>query len=223
MRDFDTKTCYHCDAESSGREHVPPKCLFPKGNDWSRLMTVPSCATHNNATSKADEYLKFLLGAIASNTPDAIISSAARSAIRLAQMRSRNLKRYGLRWDREVLVIGDDFRLNFDLLSASLEKIARALFFLHRGGEEKLLCELTVWPLFIPVEPEVDPELASAVAAVRATTAEAFEQLPMLGSHQEIFAYQIVETSTTVLVNMDFYGGHRASVMGITDKADKLP
>ncbi|WP_214442925.1 hypothetical protein, partial [Cupriavidus metallidurans] len=59
MTDFETTTCYHCDAEGTGREHVPPKCLFPKGGDWSRLMTVPSCVTHNNANSKADEYLKF--------------------------------------------------------------------------------------------------------------------------------------------------------------------
>ncbi|MBU9401811.1 hypothetical protein [Burkholderia multivorans] len=131
MTTFQTTTCYHCDAEATGREHVPPKCLFPKGSDWSRLMTVPSCVAHNNANSKADEYLKFVLGAIAPNIPNAITSSAARSVVRLAQMRAGNLHRYGFRWDRKALVINDPFQLDFELLSACLQKVARALYFHH--------------------------------------------------------------------------------------------
>lgn len=214
MTRFETTTCYHCDAEGTGREHVPPKCLFPKGSDWSKLMTVPSCVKHNNANSKADEYLKFLLGASASNIPNAITSGAARSAIRLAQRRSGNLHRFGLRWDSKALVIEEDFPLNFELLSACLEKVARALYFYHYRGRQKLLGRLQVWPLFIPVEPGDAPELASAVCEIRASTALDFEQLPRFGAHQEVFAYQIIEASGIVVVNMEFYGAHQASVMG---------
>ncbi|ASJ84917.1 hypothetical protein OFL75_09370 [Pseudomonas aeruginosa] len=214
MTKFETTTCYHCDAEGTGREHVPPKCLFPKGSDWSKLMTVPSCVTHNNATSKADEYLKFLLGASASNIPATIRSSTARSVVRLAQRRSGNLHRYGFRWDSEALVIEKDFLLNFELLSACLQKMARALYFYHHRGRRKLLDDLTVWPLFIPVAPNVAPELASAVCEVRASTALDFQQLPKLGAHQEIFAYQVIEALGVVVINMEFYGSHRASVMG---------
>lgn len=193
---------------------MPPKCLYPKGSDWSRLMTVPSCATHNNANSKADEYLKFLLGAIASNIPDAICSSAVRSVVRLAERRSGGLHRYGFRWDGETLVIEESFPLNFELLSACLQKVARALYFYHHSGRQKLLCDLVVCPLFIPIDPGSAPELASAVCKVRASTEAYFEQLPMLGAHQEIFAYQLIETSKVVVVNMVFYGAHRVSVMG---------
>lgn len=215
MTGFKNTTCYHCNAEGTTREHVPPKCLFPKGSDWSRLMTVPSCVKHNNANSKADEYLKFLLGASASNIPSEIRSGAARSAIRLAQRRSCNLHRFGLRWDSEALAIEKDFPLNFELLSACLEKMARALYFYHYCGQRKLLGGLQVWPLFIPVEPGGTLAFASAVCEVRVSTALDFEQLPRLGSHQEIFAYQVIEASGIVVVNMEFYRAHRASVMGL--------
>ncbi|HGL6719745.1 hypothetical protein NTJ56_10290 [Burkholderia contaminans] len=213
MAYFETTTCYHCDAEGTGREHVPPKCLFPKGAEWSRLMTVPSCATHNNDNSRADEYLKFLLGAIASDIPNAIRSSAARSVVRLALRRSGVLDRYGFRWDRNALVIDDPFKINFELLSACLQKIARALYFHHHGGRHKLLGDLYACPLFIPIDPAVAPDLASSISKVRASTAQNFEQLPKLGSHQEIFAYQVIETPEAIIINMEFYGAHRASVL----------
>jgi hypothetical protein len=102
--------------------------LFPKEGIWPALITVPSCAKHNNGNSTADEYLKFILGASTSNIPNPIRSGVTRGAIRLAQKRSRNLHLYGLRWDRNTLVIEKDFPLNFELLSMCLEKIARGLY-----------------------------------------------------------------------------------------------
>lgn len=213
MTRFETTTCYHCNAEGTGREHVPPRCLFPRGGDWSRLMTVPSCATHNNGNSRADDYLKFLLGAIAKNVPAEITGSAARSAVRLAQRRSRNLRRHSLRWEGDVLVITNDFPLDFPLLRACLEKIARALYFHHHQGQRKLLGDVYACPLFIPIDPEKAPELAEHVRVVRAAAAVDFEQRPKLGPHQEIFAYQVNETDKTVTINMEFYGRHRAMAM----------
>lgn len=214
MTRFETTTCYHCDAEGTGREHVPPRCLFPKGRDWSRLITVPSCVIHNNANSKADEYLKLLLGASTSNIPADIVRSTARSVIRLAHKRSANLRRYGFRWDSDTLVIENDFPLDFELLRACLAKIARAIYFYHHCGRQKLHGDLEVWPLFIPLDPSVPPELASAVSQIQAWTSLDFEQLPRLGSHKEIFAYQVIESAEIVVINMEFYGAHQASVMG---------
>uniref|UniRef100_UPI000493B066 hypothetical protein n=1 Tax=Cupriavidus metallidurans TaxID=119219 RepID=UPI000493B066 len=156
----------------------------------------------------------FLLGASASNIPSAITSGAARSVVRLARRNSSNLHRYGVRWHSKALVIEKDFPLNFELLSACLEKVARALYFHHHRGQRKLFGNLKVCPLFIPVEPRVTPELALALSKVRAKTDLDFEQLPRLGPHQEIFAYQVIETPNIVAVNMEFYGAHRASVMG---------
>ena len=219
MAQFEGETCYQCDAQATGREHVPPKCLFPKGSNWPRLMTVPSCVTHNSATSKADEYLKFLLGAIASHIPDAIRSSVARGAVRLAKKRSRDLHRYGLEWEGDALSIDKPIPLDFELLSACLKKIARALYFYHHRGKRKLLFDLQVWPLFIPVDPKINPRLTLAVDNVRAWSDLKFEQWPKFGSHQEIFAYQITEEPNLVIVNMEFYGAQRAAVMGSAGSA----
>lgn len=213
MPHFATTSCYHCAAEGAGREHVPPKCLFPKGNDWPGLMTVPSCTAHNNANSKADEYLRFLLGASVSNVPSAITSSAARSAVRLALRGSGNLHRYGFGWEGKALVIDKPIPVDIELLGTCLKKMARAIFFHHHCGRRKLLGDLLVCPLFIPVDPQIAPELASAVEKVRASTAPDFEQHPKLGLHPDIFAYQVFERSMGIVVNMEFYGGHRVTVM----------
>jgi hypothetical protein len=48
-------TCYACDQPATTREHVPPICFFPKEHR-ANLITVPSCALHNNANSLDVEY-----------------------------------------------------------------------------------------------------------------------------------------------------------------------
>ncbi|RZG76734.1 hypothetical protein [Acinetobacter sp. WCHAc060025] len=55
-------TCYMCDKPVVSKEHAPPKCLFPKGNEFrSDLITVPSCKEHNQDLSQADVILLQLL------------------------------------------------------------------------------------------------------------------------------------------------------------------
>ncbi len=54
------KSCYYCNAPSKTLEHVPPKCLFPKGtkkNYRINLMKVPSCDLHNSSKSGDDQYM----------------------------------------------------------------------------------------------------------------------------------------------------------------------
>lgn len=208
-------SCYQCDATATGREHVPPKCLFPRNMDRSRLITVPSCSKHNNDTSQADEYLKFLLGAIASDVPPSIIASAARGAVRLAEKRSRNIQRFGFKWDEQTLVIGNEFTVDIELLRAGLEKMARALYFDHHGGHRKLRIPLHVLPLFLPVDNASDVHFRADVERLRSQTAQDMERYPKAGGHQQIFAYQMFESSTTVMMNMQFYGGHHAAVVGL--------
>ncbi len=176
-------------------------------------MTVPSCRLHNNATSSADDYLKFLLGAVPPNVPDAIRSSAARTAVRMAQKKSRILSRYGLSMHGEAVNIEETFRLNTDLLGMSLKKMARALYFHRHHGQRKLLVTLFACPLFIPIDSSVDPEFADAVDTVRKRAASDFDQNKKRGWHQEIFAYQVLEGPDAVFVNMEFYGAHRVAVI----------
>lgn len=52
--------CYMCDNESTSIEHTPPRGFFPVGNR-NNLVTVPACQTHNEDTSKDDEYVRNII------------------------------------------------------------------------------------------------------------------------------------------------------------------
>ncbi len=49
------KVCYNCGKEASTKDHIPPKCLFPK-DCRSQLITVPSCTECNQRTSSDEQY-----------------------------------------------------------------------------------------------------------------------------------------------------------------------
>lgn len=53
--------CIYCNAlvGKGTREHVPPKCCFPKGTEG--LITVPACYKCNNAAAKDDEYFRDMI------------------------------------------------------------------------------------------------------------------------------------------------------------------
>ncbi len=56
------ETCYVCGAPKTSKEHVPPKSWFAKSYRQN-LMTVPSCAIHNESNSSDVEYVGFILAA----------------------------------------------------------------------------------------------------------------------------------------------------------------
>lgn len=51
-------TCYFqgCQEKGITKEHIPPRSFFPDG-EKEQLLTVKSCALHNNAKSKDDLYV----------------------------------------------------------------------------------------------------------------------------------------------------------------------
>lgn len=62
MKSPKTEKCYKCDAVATGREHVPPQCIFPEQKDANnidyrkQLITVPSCDEHNQKKTNEDEF-----------------------------------------------------------------------------------------------------------------------------------------------------------------------
>ena len=133
--------CYFCGTEATTREHFPPKSLFPESNDYSNdmtdyrfnLMTVPSCAEHNNTRSLDDEY-------------------TALSIIMIAKKCCDKFPRYIAKWI-EVLIrnnfalvkmLFDDFPktplLNIDRIRVDnvIESIARAIYY-HENKYKKRL------------------------------------------------------------------------------------
>jgi len=51
------ESCYNCGAPAASKEHAPPECFFPE-NYRVGLVTVPSCAEHNNELSQDVEYVR---------------------------------------------------------------------------------------------------------------------------------------------------------------------
>lgn len=74
------KKCYACNRLASTAEHVPPKCFFPE-ELRTNLITVPSCAQHNNANSVDVEYVRNVLIFTAEIAPEnsTVFSRAIRS------------------------------------------------------------------------------------------------------------------------------------------------
>src|SRR5690606_18999686 len=69
---LDDKVCVYCGtAPATTRDHVPPRCLFPKPTP--SLVTVPACAPCNEGCSKDDVYFRDILVASANlkNEPNA--------------------------------------------------------------------------------------------------------------------------------------------------------
>ncbi|UPG90830.1 hypothetical protein L2Y96_03385 [Luteibacter aegosomaticola] len=98
--------------------------------------------------------------------------------------------------------------------------MARALYFHHHGGRQKLSGELFAVPLFIPFNKMVDPDFAHAVATVRRRTFSDFAMYKKHGGHPGIFAYQVIEKPGTVNINMEFYGAQHVSVTAPLDRMD---
>lgn len=67
--------CYMCNNQSQSKEHVPAKSFFPEDEKYRKnLITVKSCATHNEETSKDDQYIR-----------DVVVMAAFGSAIAESQ------------------------------------------------------------------------------------------------------------------------------------------
>lgn len=52
--------CVYCGAPSTTKDHVPPKCLFPKPRP-NNLVTVPCCSSCNSQASLDDQYFKIMM------------------------------------------------------------------------------------------------------------------------------------------------------------------
>lgn len=145
--------CYCCNKTATTKDHIPPKCFFPKKKDCSNdspdyrsdLITVPSCLEHNNSRSKDDEYTA---AAIVMNSKSDLaftifkskwvqtllrregalgkkIFSTARSARVISQKNG-------------ILIPSDTLAISYEVerINRVIESIARALYY-HESGYKK--------------------------------------------------------------------------------------
>lgn len=203
-----------CEAPATTREHAPAKMFFPEtkdlpGTDLRRdLITVPSCAAHNTATSKDDEYAVAVVAAHHSNTRLAtdhfatkVLRALQHSGGYLAAV-ARNSQSVTLNGAQTRALRVDDLR--FELV---MEKTARALYF-HQTDRKWPGSLLIISPSFVQEVPGTGEFRRHAAfdeldAKVNLVLAGAQEH----GANPDVFFYQIVEHDGHIVMRMTFYRG----------------
>lgn len=193
--------CYECgvplDQESLTKEHVPPKCLFPK-NDKFSLITVPSCIEHNGGKSNDDEHLLQIISLqiLANEKGQSIaISKAVKSIL-------RNRKRTKELANSATLVYVDEdrtgqlkptfaFKFDEEKFNNSISSICKGLYYyeFHKvfNGDIKIHNEFQISfdDDSINKNKEFDKN--------RILIDKIFSNVKRKGENQEIFYYQMMK------------------------------
>jgi hypothetical protein len=125
------------------RDHVPPRCLFGRGNAPPNLITVPSCESCNAARKRDDEYfrLALTLRQEVGDEPDvqSILPAVLRS---LHHVEAEGLQRAFLAGVHPVervspagLYLGRTMAYNVDQarLDSVASRITQGLYYRHKG------------------------------------------------------------------------------------------
>lgn len=120
--------CYWCGDDHVSRIHVPPRCLFPEG-PREKLITVPTCADHNENYSDDSEFLRAILMLVANDRPslEAFIDRTLRSLFEVGGIDDPILI-----GRREPLLDGEirpAARIERGRFDRAMEKLARGVFF----------------------------------------------------------------------------------------------
>lgn len=211
--------CYECgiplDKESLTREHVPPKCLFPK-SDKNSLITVPSCIEHNGGKSSDDE--KFLqimsLQILANKKGQDIATNKAVKSIFRNRKRTKILAR-----DATLVYVDEErngqlkptFAFKFDEgeFNSSISSICKGLYYheFHKvfDGEIKIYNEFQISLDDDSVKKNQEYEKN------RMLIEKNFSNIERKGENQEIFYYQIMKApkglGLSFAIRLCFYEG----------------
>jgi hypothetical protein len=121
--------CYMCDSDSTSVEHAPPRGFFPTGQR-TNLITVPSCQSHNEDTSKDDEYVRNIITTSIENNQtsmDHFLDKSLRSYQRSPGLTSEVIKSLkDVSFHKENAKAFQFDRERFDKI---IRKIAYALFY----------------------------------------------------------------------------------------------
>jgi hypothetical protein len=189
-----------CDAVATGKEHVPPKCIFPEDRKYRKqLITVPSCDEHNSKKSDWDELLRGILTVIegANKLANEILAGPVMRSI------DHNPQLIDTLWPNllPIQVCGSETGM-FTLDSSrqtrfkrSIEMIVRGLFF-HESGEKKKLTS--------------DLGVLLARPGLQAMFDEAVGKLPAsyMGANPRVFQYAFDTNGKISFCRLRFYEAH---------------
>jgi len=195
--------CYMCDALATSAEHAPPDCFFPEGYR-SNLITVPSCAKHNEANAKDVEYVRNVISTQhGTNGAAALVFETTKRSLehspKLAARTFRDL--------RPVMVEGTEtgaFPIDLPRHRRVMEAIAYALYFRDFGGKK----HRGDWQVFTPsfkYAANVHRGESDPWDNFRAYV-ESANYKPMPVPHPEVFKYGVFEMEQSqIIYRFEFY------------------
>ncbi len=222
-----SKTCYMCEKDATSREHVPPKCLFPKKKDLhkganfkKRLITVPSCDEHNSKKSTDDEYLLYVLAISASSNDigqNVSLKKVMRAIDRKPYLASQLLLKSmdvfiqntkTSKIDKSIAIKVDRQRVN-----SALEHLSRGLFFHHFGT--KWYGTVLVRPNFLFSMSDGFRETNNQVKKTNDRSEKTFSTKDIYGENPDVFKYNAVDEGPNKekFMRLYFYNGSRVTVV----------
>jgi hypothetical protein len=194
-------TCYVCSAPATSDEHVPPKAFFPPSYSTAKLVTVPSCATHNNDHAKDVEYVRNVICIMYGTNAAAeeVAEVAKRSwdkSDKLFYRTFRDVKRAEVDGEGEVAV----FKIDLLRVKTVVNAIAHALYYLETStpapGDFDVFCGFHSEKSLRGKRDDTE-ELGRTLAGAK------YEDRPT--PHPEVFQYKVHDGKYVVIFAMGFY------------------
>lgn len=208
--------CYYCDASATTKEHVPPKCLFPKGKDLDdvfdyrrNLITVPSCEAHNSEKCGDDEYLQLIL------IHCYFRNEAGRQHFNSKIVRAltrRPAMLFALYDNKTPVVVDGQPTIAVDIdrarFNKAIERVCHGLYVNETGDRWPAEIEIHS-PLLLSMDDPGADKINELVTNLSKSIIERLKDLPKQGDNQEIFWYQLLadRDRDRLYCRMVFYGG----------------
>ena len=193
-------TCYICGQPATSVEHAPAKCFFPEDKRIN-LTTVDSCSTHNEDTSKDDEYVRNIIAMSIGNNQVAFnhfLKKCIKSFIRSPKLLQTTTKT-----NRKVYYEEDTqpqqgrkstyaFEIDRERINLVMRKIAYATYFKKYGTTWNR--ELAIGTEFLLTTDLQNDDLGLLIQAAKKLlgTQQTYE-----GNNQEVFKFAFLETEDT--------------------------
>jgi len=210
--------CYKCDNKATGREHVPPLCIFPEkkdiGEDYRKnLITVPSCDDHNLKKTKDDEFLMTLITGHVKN--NFVAYKQTKSKLKRALDRKydgfinsllKDSKELNIKTSNETVFPVITGVLDLDRVKKCIEQIAVGLYFHEFGKQFK--GDFKVVYDFVKYEDENTNKLIPYFHDIYKKSVDKF---PFKGDNPKIFYYQMIPPNEFGIIGLKlsfFEGTH---------------
>lgn len=215
--------CYFCgirlDSTNNSKEHVPPKCFFPRDSNYRKeLITVPACREHNTGKSSDDEYFQQMVSINILTKEDGIsdvVDKAMRGILRnrklISQLAKKSTLVYVKRPNENLFKPTLAFNIDDIRFKKSIESISKAIYFyeFHQPffGDIDILDECKVF-----LHEENSVELNDLLEKRREISATIFQNAEKKGENENIFYYQLLrpapnERNYFLALKLCFYEG----------------